>query len=88
MTLSEAKDQLSEFGQRRIVRLGHETGLVKDGVDSAALIDARKLDESQALDDERASLVLAQDAIEGLEQPVAAKVIDEAELERTLSPGN
>ena len=33
-------------------------------------------------------MVLAQDAIEGLEQPVAAKVIDEAELEQTLLPGN
>jgi len=82
--ISEARARLTELAED-VVGHGNEKLLTKNGASYVARVDARKLDYSHALEAEHAGLVLAQGALEGLEDLAAGRVMDEAELDRALS---
>jgi len=82
--ISEARARLTELAED-VVGNGTEKLLTKNGASYVALVDARKLDYYHALEVEHAGLVLAQGAIEGLEDLAAGRVLDEADLDRALS---
>jgi PHD/YefM family antitoxin component YafN of YafNO toxin-antitoxin module len=82
--ISEARARLTELAED-VVGRGNEKLLTKNGASYVALIDARKLDYYHALEAEHAGLVLAQAAVEGLEDLAAGRVVDEAKLDRALS---
>ena len=63
---------------------GSEKGLTKNGASYVALVDARRLDYYHALESEHASLVLASDAIAGLQQALAGHFVSDEELDRAL----
>jgi prevent-host-death family protein len=83
--ISDARARLTELAEE-VVNHGAEKLLTKNGASYVALVDARKLDYYHALEAEHAGLVLAQAAIEGLEDLAAGRVVDEAELEWALAP--
>lgn len=83
--ISEARARLTELAED-VVGQGTEKLLTKNGASYVALVDARKLDYYHALEVEHAGLVLVQSALEGLEDVAAGRVLDEAELDRTLAP--
>lgn len=83
--ISEARARLTELAED-VVSQGAEKLLTKNGASYVALVDARKLDYYHALEAEHAGLVLVQGALEGLEDLAAGRVLNEAELDRTLSP--
>jgi PHD/YefM family antitoxin component YafN of YafNO toxin-antitoxin module len=83
--ISDARARLTELAED-VVNHGSEKLLTKNGASYVALVDARKLDYYHALEAEHAGLVLAQAAIEGLEDLAAGRLMDEAELDRALSP--
>jgi DNA polymerase III alpha subunit len=82
--ISEARARLTELAED-VVGHGTEKLLTKNGASYVALVDARKLDYYHALEAEHAGLVLVQGALEGLEDLAAGRVLDEAELDRTLA---
>jgi len=82
--ISEARARLTELAED-VVAQGTEKLLTKNGASYVALVDARKLDYYHALEVEHAGLVLVQGALEGLEDFAAGRVLDEAELDRTLA---
>jgi len=49
-----------------------------------ALVDARRLDYYHALEQEHASLVLADDAVTGLRQALAGQLATDDELDQAL----
>jgi len=59
------------------------TGLTKALTD-VALVDARRLDYYHALEQEHASLVLADDAVTGLRQALAGQLATDDELDQAL----
>jgi prevent-host-death family protein len=83
--ISEARARLTDLAEE-VVNHGAEKLLTKNGASYVALVDARKLDYYHALEAEHAGLVLVQSALEGLEDLAAGHVLDEAELDRALSP--
>ncbi len=83
--ISEARARLTELAED-VVGQGMEKLLTKNGASYVALVDARKLDYYHALEAEHAGLVLAQAALEGLEDLAAGRVLDEAALDRALAP--
>jgi len=82
--ISEARARLTELAED-VVGNGAEKVLTKNGASYVALVDARRLDYYHALEAEHASLVLANDAITGLEQALAGEFVSDAELDRALS---
>ncbi|WP_198086255.1 type II toxin-antitoxin system Phd/YefM family antitoxin [Variovorax sp. E3] len=82
--ISEARARLTELAED-VVGSGAEKVLTKNGASYVALVDARRLDYYHALEAEHASLVLANDAITGLEQALAGEFVSDAELDRALS---
>ncbi|AOS79813.1 MULTISPECIES: type II toxin-antitoxin system Phd/YefM family antitoxin [Hydrogenophaga] len=82
--ISEARARLTELAED-VVGHGVEKLLTKNGASYVALVDARKLDYYHALEAEHAGLVLAQSALQGLEDLAAGRVLDESELDRALS---
>ena len=84
--ISEARARLTELAEE-VVGQGTEKLLTKNGASWVALVDARKLDYYHALEAEHAGLVLAQAALDGLDDLAAGRVLDEAELDQALRPG-
>lgn len=82
--ISEANDRLTELIED-VVRHGTERVLTKNGTSYIAPVATRKLDCFQALEAEHAGLILAQGAVDGLEDITAGRVVDEAALDRALS---
>jgi PHD/YefM family antitoxin component YafN of YafNO toxin-antitoxin module len=82
--ISEARARLTELAED-VVGQGTEKLLTKNGASYVALVDARKLDYYHALEADHAGRMLAQGAIEGLEDLAAGRVLDEAELDRALA---
>lgn len=58
--------------------------LTKNGASCVALIDARRLDYYHALEAEHANLMLAGDAITGLEQALAGQFVSDGKLDEAL----
>ena len=82
--ISEARARLTELAED-VVGRGTEKLLTKNGASYVALVDARKLDHSHALEAEHAVLVLVQGALEGLEDLAAGRVLSEEELDQALA---
>lgn len=81
--ISEARARLTELAED-VVGSGAEKVLTKNGASYVALIDARRLDYYHALEAEHASLVLAEDAITGLQQALAGQFVSDDELDAAL----
>lgn len=81
--ISEARARLTELAED-VVGSGAEKVLTKNGASYVALIDARRLDYYHALEAEHASLVLADDAITGLQQALAGQFVSDDELDEAL----
>lgn len=81
----DAQAKLGDWADA-VVSQDRELVLTKDGVGYVALIDARRLEYFHALEAERACLVLADDALQGLNELAAGRVLSEAELDEALSP--
>lgn len=81
--ISEARARLTELAED-VVGSGAEKVLTKNGASYVALIDARRLDYYHALEAEHASLVLAEDAITGLQQALAGQFVSDDELDEAL----
>ena len=80
----EKRDDPSLADKPLIVGGGKEKLLTRNGSSYIALVDARKLDYYHALEEEHAGLVLADAALEGLEDLAAGRIVDEAELDKAL----
>ena len=81
--ISEARARLTELAED-VVGSGSEKVLTKNGASYVALVDARRLDYYHALEAEHASLVLADDAINGLRQALAGRFVPDDELNDAL----
>ncbi|WP_431273649.1 type II toxin-antitoxin system Phd/YefM family antitoxin [Variovorax ureilyticus] len=81
--LSEARARLAELADDVVLR-GNEKLLTRNGVGYVALVDARRLDYYHALEAEHANLVLVGEALEGLADLAAGRIVDERELDRAL----
>lgn len=81
--ISEARARLTELAED-VVGSGSEKVLTKNGASYVALVDARRLDYYHALEAEHASLVLAEDAIIGLQQALAGQFVSDAALDEAL----
>jgi PHD/YefM family antitoxin component YafN of YafNO toxin-antitoxin module len=81
--ISEARARLTELAED-VVGSGAEKVLTKNGASYVALVDARRLDYYHALEAEHANLVLAEDAIKGLEEVLAGKFVSDDELDQAL----
>ena len=86
--ISEARARLTELAED-VVGSGAEKVLTKNGASYVALVDARRLDYYHALEAEHANLVLAEDAVTGLEQALSGQFVSEGELDVALgvTPG-
>ncbi len=82
--ISEARARLTELAED-VVGRGSEKLLTKNGSSYVALVDARRLDYYHALEAEHAGLVLVQDALAGLEDLAAGRVLDEEALDLALA---
>lgn len=81
--ISEARVRLTELAEE-VVGNGSEKVLPKNGAGYVALVDARRLDYYHALESEHANLVLAEDAIAGLQQASAGQFVSDEDLDRAL----
>lgn len=81
--ISEARARLTELAED-VVGSGSEKLLTKNGASYVALVDARRLDYYHALEAEHAHLVLAADAIAGLQQAAAGQFVPDADLDAAL----
>jgi PHD/YefM family antitoxin component YafN of YafNO toxin-antitoxin module len=81
--ISEARARLTELAED-VVGRGSEKVLTKNGAGYVALIDAHRLDYYHALEAEHANLVLANDAITGLQQALAGQFVSDHELDQAL----
>jgi PHD/YefM family antitoxin component YafN of YafNO toxin-antitoxin module len=81
--ISEARARLTELAED-VVGKGSEKVLTKNGASYVALIDAHKLDYYHALEAEHANLVLADDAITGLQQALAGQFVSDDDLDQAL----
>lgn len=81
--ISEARARLTELAED-VVNRGNEKVLTKNGASYVALVDARKLDYYHTLEAEHSRLVLADAAIEGLQDLAAGRVFDEAGIDQAL----
>jgi len=81
--ISEARARLTELAED-VVGNGSEKVLTKNGASYVALVDARRLDYYHALESEHANLVLAEDAIAGLQQASAGQFVSDEDLDRAL----
>jgi hypothetical protein len=81
--ISEARARLTELAED-VVGSGAEKVLTKNGASYVALVDARRLDYYHALEAEHGKLVLAQDAITGLQQALSGQFLSEGELDEAL----
>ncbi len=80
--ISEARARLTELAEDVVG--GAEKVLTKNGASYVALIDARRLDYYHALEAEHLNLVLAADAMEGLQDALAGRYVSDAELDEAL----
>lgn len=81
--ISEARARLTELAED-VVGNGAEKVLTKNGASYVALVDARRLDYFHALEAEHANLVLAEDAITGLQQALAGQFVPDDALDKAL----
>lgn len=81
--ISEARARLTELAED-VVGNGAEKVLTKNGASYVALVDARRLDYFHALEAEHARLVLAEDAIAGLQQALAGQFVTDEALDQAL----
>jgi PHD/YefM family antitoxin component YafN of YafNO toxin-antitoxin module len=81
--ISEARARLTELAAD-VVGSGAEKVLTKNGASYVALVDARRLDYYHALEAEHSHLVLAQDAVKGLNEALAGHFISDDELDEAL----
>ena len=81
--ISDARARLTELAED-VVGNGAEKILTKNGASYVALVDARRLDYYHALESEYANLVLADDAITGLQQALAGEFVSAEDLDRAL----
>lgn len=81
--ISEARARLTELAED-VVGNGSEKVLTKNGASYVALVDARRLDYYHALEAEHANLLLADDAITGLQQALAGQFVSDDELDQAL----
>ena len=81
--ISTARARLTELVED-VVAGGEEKILTKQGFSYVALVDARKLDYYHALEAEYANLMLAEDAIAGLEDAVGDGLISDEVLQSIL----
>jgi PHD/YefM family antitoxin component YafN of YafNO toxin-antitoxin module len=81
--ISDARARLTELAED-VVGSGAEKVLTKNGASYVALIDARRLDYYHALEAEHANLVLAEDAITGLQQALSGQFVADDELDAAL----
>jgi PHD/YefM family antitoxin component YafN of YafNO toxin-antitoxin module len=81
--ISDARARLTELAED-VVGSGAEKVLTKNGASYVALIDARRLDYYHALEAEHANLVLAEDAITGLQQALSGQFVADDELDVAL----
>jgi len=81
--ISEARARLAELAED-VVGSGCEKVLTKNGASYVALVDARRLDYYHALAAEHANLVLAADALVGLQQASAGQFVSDEALDRAL----
>ncbi len=82
--ISEARARLTELADE-VVGAGAEKVLTKNGASFVAIVDARKLDYYHALEEEHASLVLLDEAENGLREIVAGQRVSTEELMSALS---
>ena len=81
--ISEARARLTELAED-VVGSGAEKVLTKNGASYVALVDARRLDYYHALEAEHANLVLAEDAVTGLNQALSGQFVSDDELDEAL----
>jgi len=81
--ISEARARLTELAED-VVERGAEKVLTKNGSSYVALVDARKLDYYHSLEAEYGNMVLLGDALEGLQDFAAGRVLSDAELDAAL----
>ena len=81
--ISEARARLTELAED-VVGSGAEKVLTKNGASYVALVDARRLDYYHALEAEHANLVLAEDAITGLQEALSGRFVGDDELDAAL----
>ena len=81
--ISEARARLTELAED-VVGSGAEKVLTKNGASYVALVDARRLDYYHALEAEHSNLVLAEDAITGLNQALSGQFLSDDELDEAL----
>jgi PHD/YefM family antitoxin component YafN of YafNO toxin-antitoxin module len=81
--ISEARARLTELAEE-VVGSGAEKLLTKNGASYVALVDARRLDYYHALEAEHANLVLADDAVRGLNQAMSGQFVSDDELDEAL----
>ena len=81
--ISEARACLTELAED-VVRFGAEKVLTKNSSSYVALIDARRLDYHHDLEAEHANLVLAEEAVTGLEQALSGQFVSDDELDEAL----
>ena len=81
--ISEARARLTELAED-VVGTGAEKVLTKNGASYVALVDARRLDYYHALEAEHANLVLAEDAVTGLQQALSGQFVSDDELDEAL----
>ena len=86
--ISVARARLTELAED-VVCTGAEKVLTKNGASYVALVDARRLDYYHALEAEHANLVLAEDAVTGLQQALSGQFVSDDELDEALgvTPG-
>lgn len=85
VAISDARARLTELAED-VVNGGHEKLLTKNGSSYVALVDARKLDYYHSLEAEHGHLILSQAALEGLDDALAGRVLDEVALDAALAP--
>ena len=81
--ISQARARLTELADDVVVS-GAEKVLTKNGASYVALVDARRLDYYHALEAEHANLVLAEDAITGLNEALSGQFISDQEFDEAL----
>ena len=81
--ISEARARLTQLAED-VVGSGAEKVLTKNGASYVALVDARRLDYYHALEAEHAHLVLADDAVTGLQQALSGQFVSDDELVEAL----
>jgi hypothetical protein len=84
VSIDSAGPRLIELAEDVVA--GAEKVLTKNGHPYVAIIDARKLDYYQALEVEYGRLVLLDDAMKGLQDVAARRIVSERAFRHSLRP--